>query len=932
MNGRIKRMGCWSYLIVMFFLISPDSFSQTKTEISDLRCEYLENPAGIDSPQPRFSWKIVSTQRGVSQQAYQVLVSENRKEIDAQTGKCWNSGKVTSSQAMNVMYEGIPLKSDREYFWSVCVWIDGHPVWSPVAVFHTGLLDKTDWQAKWITTPEEIVHASPELRKEFLLHKKVKKAFAFVSAAGLYEFYLNGGKVGDHVLDPAITDYRKAVLYATYDVSGLLKKGKNVAGAMLGNGAYNFRKIDGRYVWGGKSLGNPCFIMQINVTYTDGSESVIITDESWKYASGPIAINNFYAGEDYDARKEQKGWLTEGFKDQGWGNVVLAKEPGGVLRSQSMPPVKVVATVQPVTAIHDSTGVYLFDLGQNIPGWWRLHIKGKAGETIRVRGAETLNDSLFPAPLRKGDRISTKYRYHAQVWTDYTLKDDQEAVYEPRFFYTGYRYLEVTTFDKQDLPGLKAEGRVVHTALESNGTFLSSDALLNKIYRATLWSEVANLVGYPTDCPHREKGAYCGDGQVVAESSMDAFQMASFYSNWLNDMSDAQEENGRIPNTAPTLVGGYGGGVAWGSAYILLPWWMYHYYDDIRVLQEHYAGMKKYISYLKKLGTRDENPKEPYIINNFDEYWYSLGEWCAPGQHDCPNHAVVNTFYYYYNTLLMSEIARVLGYPQDARYYLALSDTIKRAFNQKFFDPYTCLYGTKETYQTYQLLALVGNLAPEGSRARVFQSIVDDIRQRGNHLNTGIIGTKYLWPVLVEGNESDLAFEVATQTTYPGYGYWFKNGCTTLLEEWNGDNSHNHQMFGSIVEYFYKYLAGIQSPLEGHTTLGYQHVYLRPYVPERLNAVKATQTTVAGTITSDWKKDQDSFQYTVSIPANTTATVVLPASGLKNILVLEGDSVIWQNGKPGNKVPGISEVKAGTGQIIVSIGSGTYHFVLKGTL
>jgi alpha-L-rhamnosidase len=922
----IRKEYYLTLIIMLFFSISGKAH---EAGILDLRCEYIDNPIGIDTPSPRFSWKISADQRGVFQKAYQIIVGEKMDEVNGESGKCWDSGIIKSDQTVNIEYGGISLRSDQKYFWRVRVWTnEGQTKWSKTAIFHTGLFNRTDWQSQWITTDDEIIHASPILRKEFVVKKKIKQAVAFVSACGYYEFYLNGKKVGDHVLDPAITNYRKTVLYSTYDVSKLLKNGNNVTGAMLGNGAYNVRAVNGRYNCGGNSFGNPCYIMQINITYSDGSQSVITTDKSWKYFQGPITYNNLYGGEDYDAEKEVKGWASEGFNDKDWKNVIFAQNPGGVLKSQLMSPIKIVATVHPVSEINVSPGVYLFDLGQNIAGWWLLHLKGKTGETIRVRGAETLNDSLFPKPLEKGDKLSIKFEYHSHVWTDYTMKDNNEEVYEPRFFYTGFRYIEVTTSDKKDLDYLKVEGRVVHSALEKNGSFESSDSIINMIHLAGLWSQMANTFGYPTDCPHREKGAYCGDGEVIAETSIHDFQMAQFYTKWLNDMSDSQESNGRIPNTSPTLVGGTGGGIAWGSAYILIPWWMYNYYHDVRVLKEHYSGMKKYIQYLEDLGRKDDNSNEPYIINNFGGYWDSLGEWCAPGQRDCPNHPVVNTFYYYYDVLLMSKIAEILGNDIDGRHFLALSDTIKNAFNKKFFNTQTCLYGTEKTYQTYQLLALAGNIVPDEYRSKVLNTIVEDINQRDGHLNTGIIGTKYLWPMLVRGNYGNLAFKVATQRTYPSYGYWLKNGSTTLLEEWSGENSQNHQMFGSISEYFYKYLAGIQSPVEGNTTVGYNHLQLQPFVPDKLQWVNSTLETVAGTIVSNWKREKNFFQYHVSIPANTTALVILPVFDVQNITVSEGNSVIWKDGSFVKGVSGISDVKAGPEQIKVSVKSGDYNFTL----
>ena len=766
-----------NFIFGIFFTILSFSCSiQTqRISVDRLTCEYLENPLGIDIQHPRFSWKITSDERGVSQVAYQIIVGENPGEVKKGAGKIWDSGKVTSDGAVNIDYGGTPLESNKKYYWKVKVWDNNEDVaWSGLASFHTGILKDADWKAKWITTKGEIEDVSPLLRKKFSVDKKVKQAYAFVTACGFYEMYINGQKAGGHVMDPAITNYRKTVLYSTFDVTGLLKQGQNVVGAMLGNGAFNMRKTEGRFSWGGKDkiIGKPCFLAQINITFTDGSQSVLTSDETWKSAAGPVTYNNIYGGEDYDAGKEISGWQTDGFDDENWGNVVIAPNPGGRLKSQLMPPIKVTETIQPVAYTNITSGVYLFDLGQNIAGWWRIKVKGTPGVAIRVRGAETLNDSLFAKPLQEGDVLSTKFRYHAQVWTDYTLKSSKLETYEPRFFYSGFRYIEVATSDKQNLSEIKAEGRVVRSALERNGTFTSSEPLLNKIHEAGLWSQKANTVGYPTDCPHREKGAYNGDGQVIAETSMHDFQMAAFYTKWLNDMRDAQEENGRIPNTSPALVGGMGGGVAWGSACILIPWWMNLYYGDERILQEHYPTMKRYIQYLRNLAKTDKNPQEPYIINDFESYWYSLGEWCAPGQSDGPNHPVVNTFYYYYNVTLMAQIAGKLGKTGDAKQFAALSDTIKNAFNNTFFNEKSGLYGTEETYQTYQLLALLGDLAPKGYRQKVLNTIVDDIvNKRGGHLNTGIIGTKYLWPTLSKENFDNLAFEVATQATFPGYGY-----------------------------------------------------------------------------------------------------------------------------------------------------------------
>ncbi|MDR1455201.1 MAG: glycoside hydrolase family 78 protein, partial [Tannerella sp.] len=855
--------------------------------VGDMRCEYQTRPVGIEVSSPRFSWSLAAEERGVYQTAYRIIVSDNLADVRNRRGNCWDSGLQESGNTIQVAFEGEALRSNRSYYWRVCSAVNDRTVWSEPAFFHTGLLGGDEWTAPWIGTEEELAEASPLLRNTFDVTKKVREAYAWITAAGFYELYLNGQKVGNDRLHPAITDSRKTFLYSIHDVTALLRKGENALGVMLGNGAYNIRKTDGRYGWGGSAPGNPCFSAQLNIIYEDGSETQPLSGEQWKYTFGPVTFNSIYGGEDCDARLETAGWASAGFDDAGWRRAATVPGPGGSPGWQSVP-IEVTETLTPVAVTRPASGVYLFDLGQNIAGWWRIEVQGTAGQTLRIRGAETLNDALFAKKLEPGDTLSEKFAYHARVWTDYTLKGGERETWEPHFFYTGFRYVEVAVSDGQDLADLKIEGRVLRSALDRNGEWTSSDSLLNRIHEAGLWAQKSNTVGYPTDCPHREKGAYTGDGQVIAEAAMHDFQMAPFYYKWLNDMRDAQEPGGRIPNTAPPIVGGMGGGVAWGSAYILIPWWMYHYYDDARILEDHYPYMKRYLDYLRNLARTDARPEEPYIIDYFDGYWYSLGEWCAPGQSDCPNHPVVNTFYYYYDALLMSQIAAALGHPDDAQQYRALSDTVRQAFNRNFFSEETLLYGTDSTYQTYQLLALTGKLAPEKYREGVMNTIVDDLRRRDSHLNTGIIGTKYLWPVLTAGGYHDLAYAVATQETYPGFGYWINNNATTLLESWEGKDSHNHQMFGSVTEYFYRYLAGIRSPLESETTNGYRHVFLQPCMPAGLRMARASLQMLPGRITSGWERQDDGqYSYEVSLPANTSATVLLPADRPSQIRLTE---------------------------------------------
>jgi len=917
------------YLIILLIAIQGCSMfgNNAQFSVQRLRIEYLKNPMGVDTPKPRFTWVLESNKRDVQQKAWQVQVASSRELLNDGKADMWNSQKTASENSVNITYQGKPLKSDHTYYWKIHVWDqDGDDTWSKVETFHTGLFESSDWQGDWISAPDTTISA-PLMRKEFSLHKPVKRATAFVTGVGYYEFYLNGKKVGDHVLDPGMTDYHKRVLYATYDVTKQMKNGANAAGFILGNGAWRMRTMKNRYAWKNRKFGNPMAILQLNITFNDGTEKHIVTDASWKSSEGPITYNNIYGGEDYDARNEQPGWTTPGFDDSDWNGVKKTVGPGGKLQAQLMPAIKVVKTIKPVKRIHPADSVYLYDLGQNMPGWWRIRVQGQAGTTLRIRGAETLNDSLFPTPLKPGDHLSTKQKYHRQVYTDYTLKGDGEEIYEPRFFYSGFRYVEVKTDQPGGLDTIELEGRVVHTALEQTGQFSTSDILLNKIHEATVWSQIGNTHSYPSDCPHREKGAYTGDGEVIAEASIHDFNMAPFYTNWVADMRDAQQENGRVPNTSPTLIGGTGGGIAWGSAYILVPWWMHQYYGDTRILKDHYSTMKKYLGYLHQLGRSDSNPDEKYIINDFGGYWDSLGEWCAPKQSDGPNHPLVSTAYWYIDAMKFADIAEFIGNSDDANHYRALADTIRQSFNKKFFDVKSDLYGADQPYQTYLALALAHNLTPKGARTDVLKKLVDDITQtHQGHLNTGILGTKHLFPVLLNADHGDVAYNMVHQTTNPSWGFWIKKGATTLWEKWSGKASHNHQMFGSVDEFFYKYLAGIRPPANNESQMAYHEIKIRPFIPASLDSAGASIQTVRGKVSSTWKKKENGLTLSIHLPANTEGMISVPLLSNQNVEIRESGRVIWNGDAFQPGTPGIRGGRRDGKFISFTVGSGSYTF------
>lgn len=923
-------------LLISSLLFTNCSENGNSSNVRNLEVEHLTNPIGLDRENPRFSWIYDDDTRGAGQTAYRIIVSDNRENLENEESNLWDSGKVNNTDILNIPYEGERLQSGRKYYWKLQVWDqDGNPAsWSDTQHFQMGLLNRGDWQADWITTPDSTV-SSPLLRSEFGIDMEIEWATAFVTGVGYYEFYLNGEKVGDHVLDPGMTDFRKRILYETYDVTDQLQEGENTWGFWLGNGAFRLKREEDRWTWYGMNnqFGTPMGIVQLHIQYEDGSEEIIGSDGGWKTDASPITYNNVYGGEDYDARLEQEDWDQTGFDDSAWEPVKVVDRPDVIMDSQVMPPIRVVETIEPAVQTNPEPGVFLYDLEQNIPGWWRLTVEGESGTEIKIRGAETLNDELFPNPLETGDSLSTKHQYHGNVWTTYILNGDGTETYEPRFFYSGFRYIEVQVDNPDAIESLEIEGRVVHTDLKRNGSFASSDTLLNKIYKASIWSQRGNWHGYPEDCPHREKGGYNGDGQVIAETSLHDFHMHSLYEKWLNDMKDAQYENGRIPNTSPLILGGTGGGIAWGSAYILLPWWMYQYYEDTRLLEEHYDSMKDYMNYLRELASEnDENPDEEYIINEFGGYWDSLGEWEAPvHERTGPINPLTNTYYWYLNSLTFADIAGVLGEDDDREEYLALADTIKNAFNEKFFLADENLYGTEKPDQGYLLFALSGDMVPSANRQAVLNNLIYDIEETSNgHLGTGILGTKHLINFLAEEGREDVIHQVVTKATFPSWGYWIENGATTLWESWNAESSHNHQMFGTVNEYFYKYLAGIRAPTNEGTSTGYKEILIKPYIPDEMDWVEASVETVRGTVSSRWEKTDVGLTLNVTIPANTTGRVSIPMLEWDYVQISESGELIWEDGQITDNNKGISSGSEADGFVLLDLNSGSYEFEMTG--
>jgi alpha-L-rhamnosidase len=848
-----------------------------------LRCEYLTDPMGVDVREPRFFWIPDHAGRGQAQSAYQVLVSTSP---DCVQGDVWDSGKVASAEFTQVVYRGKPLASDTTYYWKVRWWDkEGQPSpYSAVARFDTGLFERGEWKGLWIG-------GANQLRKEFNVEAAVVRARAYICGLGYYELRVNGRKVGANVLDPAWTTYEKRALYVTYDLAPYLKPGANAVAVVLGNGWFKRKEL----------------LAQIHLEVAGGKKTVIATDRTWKVKDGPVVADSIYNGETYDARLETAGWDRAGFNDRGWKAAEAVEGAKGVLSAQMMPPIRVTDTLVPLKMTNPAPGVYVFDMGQNASGWARLRVTGPRGAAVRMRFAEIIyeNGAVNQENLRS-----------ARAEDTYILKGEAEEVWEPRFTYHGFRYVEVTGFP--GVPTLETiRGRVVHSAVRPSGSFACSKPVLNAIQRIVTWGQKTNLHSIPTDCNQRdERMGWMGDAQGTAEEAMMNFDMAAFYTNFLRDILDVQDEKGQITDTVPHIWGSRPADPAWGTAYPLIAWYMYQSYGDRRILEEHYAGLRKYVEFLK---SRAENGLLKYSY---------YGDWVAvektPG-------SIVSSFYYYYDVKILSEVAKILGKEADAKAYGQLAEEIKTAFHREYFDPKTGGYATNT--QTANALALFLELAPKEARGSAWGNLFESLAYGHNsHLTTGIIGTKYVMEVLTRFGNSDLAYDIASQTTYPSWGYMIENGATTLWELWQkregpSMNSHNHPMFGSVGSWFYKALAGINPDPEA---VGFRKIALAPQMVRDLTYAAGSVDTVRGRVLCSWKRTAKTVTLVAVIPMGSEAEVAIPKFNLQNIVVREGERVIWKDGKFLPGAAGIVDAVDKDGSIRIKVGSGRYAFELGG--
>ncbi len=889
-----------------------------------LRCEYRVNPMGIDTPHPRLSWILESGERGQRQSAYRILVAHSSAGLVREEGLLWDSGRVESAESLHIAYAGQSLHSGQRCFWKVRVWgRDGRPSrWSAPAFWETALLHQDDWKGIWISDGRPIPERdadfyredpAPLFRKTFEVVGRISRARLYISGLGYYEARLNGRRVGDQVLDPGWTDYRDRILYSAYDVTDLLERGENCMGVTLGNGWYNPLPLR---MWGRLNLrehlpsGRPCLMAQLEILFTDGTSQVLATDTSWKVGEGPIRRNNIYLGEVYDARREIPGWDRPGFEDADWDYAAEAPHPGGRMEAQPQPPIKVGEIIKPIAVTRPQPGVFIFDLGENFAGWIRMRVQAPSGTEIHFRYGELLypDGSLNPmtsvagqvkGKRRDGSLIGGPGAPEIAEQRDvYIARGSEEEVYTPTFTFHAFRYVEVRGLPgrpgRDDLTGLR-----LHADVEEAGSFACSDPFFNHVQAMTRRTFLSNIFSVQSDCPHRERFGYGGDLVVTSQAFMLNFDMAGFYAKAVRDWHDAALPDGMLTDTAP-FVGIQYCGVAWAMVHPWLQVQLYRYYGDRRLMEEQYPTSRRWLDLVTA-----QNPD--HIISD--------GLSDHEGLESAPAPSVVTPLYSE-SARLLSRMAAVLSLTEDERRYASLVSDIRQAYRQNFLEAGS---GRVEPHtQAGQSFALALGLLPEQERGAALAVLLQKIREEhGGHLSTGIYGTRFLLEVLSQAGFSDVAAGIIRQKGFPGWGFMLENGATTLWEHWDfSDNtfSHNHPMFGSVSEWFTKWLAGIQPHPEA---VGFDRILIRPHLAPEVDWAEAVYNSVRGEIAVRWDLREDEFRLRVALPANTTAEIFVPTSDV---------ATVEEGGRPAASVTGLRFRGSEDGCAVYAAESGAYVF------
>lgn len=885
---------------------------KAQTEVVSLNVEMQENPQGVATAHPRFSWQIRSALSDVVQLSYQIQVARSENDLKKEQNLLWDSGVVESDLSVLIPYAGEKLLSRKSYFWRVKVITNkGETAWSNTGHWNMALLDKAEWQARWIgedslSNPEETMKgntrlAARYLRKPFTAGRQVKRAMLYISGLGSYEAYLNGDKVSDDVFAPTVSWYPERVYYNVYDVTSLARKGDNLLAVKLGNGRYFGMRESPTQLF-----GLPRLLAQLELEYGDGTSDLIVSDASWKVTSkGPIIANNEFDGEEYDARLEIKEWNRAGFDDSLWQPVDLMAEPGGELTAQPNPNIRVMEEIAPAGITELADGRYILDMGQNMVGWLRMtNLKGKKDQPVTFRFAELLNpdSTLYLANIRS-----------AKVTDRYIPSVDGLFSWEPSFVYHGFRFVEITGLAEK--PALQNfTGRVIYDQMETTGSFETNNEIINRTFKNAYWGIRGNYRGMPTDCPQRdERQGWLGDRATGCFGEAFVFNNAHLYAKWLQDIEDSQSPEGSVSVVSPRYWTIYNDDVTWPAAWFYVAKMLWQQYGDTAPIFRHYASMKHYLERIQQVSMQD------YIITK-DTY----GDWCMPPERQELIHSadpsrktagpVLSTTMYYSLLNLMVEFAELTNNREDVPGFLELAGKIRDAYNRTYFNADSARYDNNTV--TANILSLQLGLAPEESKAALFENIVQKTEvDFGGHVSTGVLGIQQLMRGLTQHGNVDLAYKIATNTTYPSWGYMIEKGATTIWELWNGDtadpamNSANHVMLlGDLLIWYYEDLAGIKN-YPG--TVAYKKLLMEPHFPEGLSHVKASYDSVYGEIRSEWSKTGDSFDWEISIPANTSAIVRLPRE--MHITTPAGE--------------GVRSVNQTDTAIEIELGSGTYHLM-----
>jgi alpha-L-rhamnosidase len=916
-----------NFLVILLLLSCGSLFGEV--QVQRLRCEGLENPLGIDAVPPRLSWIMTSEVNGDKQTAYQILAADGTEQLAQNHGSIWDSGKVQSSDSLYIPYQGKTLQPGQKVFWKVRIWDkDGKAsAWSQTAFWSAGLFQKADWlNARWIAFKDDALYqtewrqhyesekkrfdndgyywetgqdddifklyndaepkydAAPLLRKEFFVTKNIKSATLYITGLGVYESFLNGSRVGRNVLAPAATNYHIRVLYDVYDVKSMLKDGRNAFGITLGRGNHSRLVNEGAIKRFAPWTGQPKAVALLKIEYDDGQSEAVITDSTWKVSGGPVLYDDDQHGELYDARCEQAGWNTSGFDDSRWKNAAEV-EWNVRFESQKMPPCRCFDAVQPVRTVTKKDGTVIYDFGKNLSGWVRLTVKGSAGQKVLIDYAETPADKeLIPNLSPKRFIFKTNNPQYAPFYDNgvvirqqsgYILKDsDLPQTFECSFTYKAFQFVRITA-DK-DVKIEKIESVPVYTNLPSAGAFRCSNETVNKIQSAAVNGILSNTHGYITDDPHRDKNGWTEDNLLVAASVFYNFDAAPLYAKWLQDLAETQVPSGEICFKAPcsqhvcTCP-------CWGEAMVMIPLEMYQFTGDKSVLAKYADTMRRVA---QSNMSRQVKDKAEIIAG-------ALGDWMSPiiplsdtkrnNNMTPPEGSLLyGTASHYRNMKNLAEIHTVLADKSGADKYAAWAERIAERFNAEFYDKAKGIYhGERPTEyrQAANAVPLQYGLVPKDEQTLVRQHLIEAVHQFGDRLSAGFLGTAALLDYLGE-HDPELAYKMVTQPEYPGWGYMIANGATTMWEGWDGDDSRNHSPYCLVSGYFYRNLAGIQID---PASPAFRHFVLKPAFIKELTFLEAFHESPYGRIGVVWRREGTKIILHVQIPANTTATLVLPS-------------------------------------------------------